>query len=114
MEKRGGETLRNPIGKPSVGATLAVARWRGRTPAPTNRSVGADAPPLRTARYASVGAGVLDGPPIAPLAKNLVIAKPVRTPAVAIRTPVLSAPLPKGDWHGEAVTGGFHFAPHSL
>ena len=46
-------------------------------------------------------------PPIAPLAKNLVIAKPVRTPAVAIRTPVLSAPLPKGDWHGEAVTGGF-------
>ena len=35
---------------PSVGATLAVARGRGR------------APPLRTTRYASVGAGVLDGP----------------------------------------------------
>ena len=26
---------------------------------------------------------------------------------VAIRPPVLSAPLPKGGWHGEAVTGGF-------
>ena len=39
--------------------------------------------------------------------KNHVIAKPVRTLAVAIRTPVPSAPLPKGGWHGEAVTGGF-------
>ena len=40
-----GQTLRNPIGKPSVGATLAVARGRG------------FAPPLRTTRYAFVGAG---------------------------------------------------------
>ena len=30
-----------------------------------------------------------------------------RTAPVAIRTPVPSAPLPKGGWHGEAVTGGF-------
>ena len=36
-----------------------------------------------------------------------VIAKPVRTLAVAIRIPVSLAPLPKGGWHGEAVTGGF-------
>ena len=27
-------------------------------------------------------------------------------------SPVPSAPLPKGGWHGEAVTGGFLFAPH--
>ena len=41
-----------------------------------------------------------------------VIAKPVRTLAVAIRTPRPQAPLPKGGWHGAAVTGGFRFAPH--
>ena len=28
-------------------------------------------------------------------------------------SPVPLAPLPKGGWHGEAVTGGFLFAPHS-
>ena len=27
-------------------------------------------------------------------------------------SPVPMAPLPKGGWHGEAVTGGFFFAPH--
>ena len=27
-------------------------------------------------------------------------------------TPVLSAPLPKGGWHGEAETGGFVLSPH--
>ena len=31
-----------------------------------------------------------------------------RKAPVAIRIPVPSAPLPKGGWHGEAVTGGFH------
>ena len=76
-----GETLRNPIGKPSVGATLAVARGRGK------------APPLRTTRYASVGAGVPDGPHTAPPVKLPVIAKPVRTPAVAIRLPRPLGPL---------------------
>ena len=30
-----------------------------------------------------------------------------RKAPVAIRTPVPMAPLPKGGWHGEAVTGGF-------
>ena len=30
--------------------------------------------------------------------------------AVAIRIPVPLAPLPKGGWHGEAVTGGFFFS----
>ena len=40
-------------------------------------------------------------------AKNHVIAKPVRTLAVAIRLPRPLGPLPKGGWHGEAVTGGF-------
>ena len=29
-------------------------------------------------------------------------------------TPVPKAPLPKGGWHGEAVTGGYIFAPHPL
>ena len=28
--------------------------------------------------------------------------------------PIPSAPLPKGGWHGEAVTGGFFSAPHLL
>ena len=46
--------------------------------------------------------------------KNHVIAKPVRTLAVAIRTPVPSAPLPKGGWHGKAVTGEFYTSPHLL
>ena len=50
--------------QPSVGATLTVARGRGR------------APPLRTTKK-----------PTVPLAKNRVIAKPVRTLAVAIRSP---------------------------
>ena len=31
----------------------------------------------------------------------------MRTLAVAIRIPRPQAPLPKGGWHGEAVTGGF-------
>ena len=38
--------------QPSVGATLAVARGRGR------------APPLRTAKYASVGRAALSPPPV--------------------------------------------------
>ena len=42
-----------------------------------------------------------------PPCKNHVIAKPVRTPAVAIRIPRPQAPLPKGGWHGKAVPGGF-------
>ena len=43
----------------------------------------------------------------APPCKKHVIARPVRKLVVAIRTPVPSALLPKGGWHGEAVTGGF-------
>ena len=43
-----------------------------------------------------------------------VIAKPVRTLAVAIRSPVPVAPLPKGGWHDEAVTGGFRSPLHPL
>ena len=46
----GHRPLRNPIGSPSVGATLAVVHGRGR------------APPLRTPRYASVGADAYIGP----------------------------------------------------
>ena len=55
-------------------------------------------------------------PCTAPHVKLPVIAKPVRTLAVAIRPPPLVplAPLPKGGWHGAAVTGGFRFAPHPL
>ena len=40
-----------------------------------------------------------------PLAKAMSLRG--RTAPVAIRTPVPSAPLPKGGWHGAAVTGGF-------
>ena len=29
-------------------------------------------------------------------------------------SPVPSVPLPKGSWHGEAMTGGFFSAPHLL
>ena len=47
----------------------------------------------------------------APPCKKNVIARPVRKPVVAIRTPVPSAPLPKGGRHGEAVTGGFFSRP---
>ena len=63
-----------------------------------------------------VGVGLPDDPPgLAPTpCKNPVIARPVRTLAVAIRTPRPLGPLPKGDWHGEAVTGGFLTASHSL
>ena len=45
--------------------------------------------------------------PCTTLHGNPVIAKPVRTLAVAIRIPRPQALLPKGGWHGEAVTGGF-------
>ena len=45
---------------------------------------------------------------------NHVIARPVRKLVVAIRIPRPQAPLPKGGWHGEAVTGGFFPAPHLL
>ena len=29
-------------------------------------------------------------------------------------SPTISSPLPKGGWHGEAVTGGFLTSPHLL
>ena len=69
---------------PSVGAGFYPARGRGR------------APPLRTTKK-----------PTVPLAKSPVIARPVCKLVVATRTPASPAPLPKGGWHGEAVTGGF-------
>ena len=46
-------------------------------------------------------------PPIALLAKTVSLRTSDRFTGVAIRTPVLMAPLPKGGWHGKAVTGGF-------
>ena len=46
--------------------------------------------------------------------KSNVIARPVRKLVVAIRNPVPMAPLPKGGWHGEAVTGGYLTSPHLL
>ena len=70
---------------------------RPRRPAPQGfllPSVGADASVRPPALYRTP-------------CKNRVIAKPVRTLAVAIRAPVPLAPLPKGGWHGKAVTGGF-------
>ena len=46
-------------------------------------------------------------PGLVPHFIQCVIARPVRKLAVAIRVPRPQAPLPKGGWHGEAVTGGF-------
>ena len=48
------------------------------------------------------------------LAKNDVIAKPVRTLASQSASPVPKPPLPKGGWHGAAVTGGYISVPHLL
>ena len=63
-------------------------------------------------RFPSVGGDAFIAPPHRTPCKTPVIAKPVRTLAVAIRSPRPQAPLPKGGWHGVAVTGGFRFAPH--
>ena len=54
-----------------------------------------------------VGADAYSGPLTALLA--MCHCEPVRKLVVAIRIPV---PLPKGPWHGEAVTGGFRSAAH--
>ena len=93
-----------------------ASRFRGSAPIGGHNSarqsvgttVGKRAPPLRTVRYTSVGADASVRPPTTH-----------RTPCnVSLRSqcahwlwqsasPVPSAPLPKGGWHGEAVTGGF-------
>ena len=80
------------------------------------RGVGDAAPYEVLSGNGVVGVGLPDDPPgLAPVpCKKPVIARPVRKLAVAIRIPVPLAPLPKGDWHGEAVTGGFLTASHSL
>ncbi len=66
-------------------------------------------PPVRRARRPCPAARTST----APHAKPHVIAKPVRTLAVAIRNPrpLKKAPLRKGSWHGEAVTEGSAPAP---
>ena len=118
--------------QPSVGATLAVARGRGR------------APPLRTTKKPTallekvslrsqcahwlwqsvlldLCAGVLRIPTTS-LRTGLGMTRKFfrllslrgRKAPVAIRTPVLLAPLPKGGWHGEAVTGGYISVPPPL
>ena len=79
---------------PSVGATLAVARGRGK------------APPLRTTRYASVGADAYIGPPYRTSCNLSLRGQCAHWPWQSV-TPVPLAPLPKGGWHGKAVTGGF-------
>ena len=119
-------TLRrgDPCGRPPVlhctpynafvGVTLAVAP-PGHAPRPLSlRRDGRLCPPalshylqpLRRARCPHPAAR-----PLTAFLVNPVIAKPVRTLAVAIRTPVPMTPLPKGGWHGKAVTGGFF--PHT-
>ena len=75
--------------------------WRGHT------VVGADAyiGPFPPRPIKCVGRDPCVPPPIVLLVKALSLRG--RNALVAIRTPVPSAPLPKGGWHGEAVTGGF-------
>ena len=46
--------------------------------------------------------------------QKTVIAKPVRVLVSQATSLVSSVPLPKGGWHGEAVTGGFLTSPHLL
>ena len=46
--------------------------------------------------------------------QKAVIAKSVRVLVSQATSLVSSAPLPKGGWHGEAVTGGFLTSPHLL
>ena len=86
--------------------TLAVAI---RTPRPIRRGRRPRRPAPQGFLLPSVGADASVRPPALyrTPCKNRVIAKPVRTLAVAIRAPVPLAPLPKGGWHGKAVTGGF-------
>ena len=60
----------------------------------------------------SVGAGVPDGPPHALLA--MCHCEASAHTGCGNPSPVPSAPLPKGGWHGEAVTGGFLTSPHLL
>ncbi len=62
-----------------------------------------------------VGAGVPDGPPsLAPHS----LQKPCHCEGAArpwqSASPVPKALLPKGGWHGEAVTGGFRSPLHPL
>ena len=99
--------MRSPAGG-EIGEAPPVAdeasRFRGSAPIGGHDSarqsagttVGKRAPPLRTIREPTV-----------------VLAKPVSLRGQFANwpwqsaSPVPSAPLPKGDWHGEAVTGGF-------
>ena len=87
--RRGRRPLRSSIGKPSVGATLAVAR------------------PLHLLLRFRRGR-CLHRPAVPTPCKKPCHCEPVTdVTGVAIRPPVPLAPLPKGGWHGEAVTGGF-------
>ena len=84
---------------------------RGRPPIPY-RTPGRAHGPCPT-KCSAVGRDPCVPPPPA-LLVNGVIARPVRKLVVAIRVPRPQAPLPKGDWHGEAVTGGFLSPLHPL
>ena len=60
----------------------------------------------------SVGADAHIAPPYRTPGKKLCHCEPVTdVTGVAIRT---LGPLPKGGWHGEAVTGGYLTSPHLL
>ena len=113
--------------QPTVGATLAVARPLHSLQKPchceASAHTGCGNPyprPIRRGRRPRRPAqpctaplvSVRRGPPEPALyrtpCKKTCHCEPVTDSlAVAIRTPVPLAPLPKGGWHGKAVTGGF-------
>ena len=103
--------MRSPAGG-EIGEAPPVAdeasRFRGSAPIgghdSDRESVGTTVdkspPPLRTIRE-----------PTVVLAKTVSLRGQFANWPWQSASPVPSAPLPKGGWHGEAVTGGFFFAP---
>ena len=117
--------MRSPAGG-EIGEAPPVAdeasRFRGSAPIggydsarqSVGTTVGKRAPPLRTTRYASVGADAYIGPPYRTSCKNLSLRGQFANWLWQSASPVPSVPLPKGDCRGEAVTGGFFTSPHLL
>ena len=115
--------MRSPAGG-EIGEAPPVAdeasRFRGSAPIGGHNSarqsvgttVGKRAPPLRTPCYTSVGRGALTPPPSHRISCNVSLRTSDRCHWCGNPSPPpLMAPLPKGGWHGEAVTGGFRTAP---
>ena len=108
--RRGRRPLRNPIGKQCVGVGLPDDPFY-RTPCKT--PCHCETSDRCHWLWQSVLLGLFTGAlriPTTSLRTGLGMTREflqLLSPASAIRFPVPLAPLPKGGWHGEAVTGGF-------